>query len=347
MDASAAPAQPNHSDQTDWDRADTGRDDQARADEARADEVQGDVVWGDEERVATDAAVFGRHRSRVFGLAYRLLGSATDAEDMVQETFLRWLAAQPGTVEVPEAWLRGRAARVVTNLCVNRLTSAQIRRERYIGPWLPEPVMTHDGALGPMDTVEQRESVSFGVLLLLERLTPPERAVFVLREAFGHSHREIAAVLGIGEAHSRQLYRRARRHVADHRRRFAAEAGEQRRLVERFIAAAVDGDVAGLERLLAEDVVAWTDGGGQVTAARRPIRGRDRVLRYLLGVGRRPVAARAEVEYREVNATVCLLIRLDGSPAAVLVPEICGGRIAAVRLVVSPVKLAFLSSQLA
>ncbi|MEQ7123365.1 RNA polymerase sigma-70 factor [Actinopolymorpha sp. B11F2] len=316
----------------------------AAADAAQPDDDHGDHGDRDDrDRSAADVAVFAQQRSRVFGLAYRLLGSAADAEDMVQETFLRWLAADPGTVSVPEAWL----TRVVTNLCLNRLTSARVQRERYVGPWLPEPVLTEGGALGPMDTVEQRESVSFGVLLLLERLTPPERAVFVLRAAFGYSHQEIAAVLDIGEAHARQLYHRARGHVGDHRRRFAADADEQRRLVERFFAAAVDGDIAGLERLLAEDVVSWADGGGQVTAARRPVSGRDRVVRYLLGVGRRPEAAGARVEFREVNATASVVIRLDGSPAAVLVPEIRDGRVAAVRIVVSPAKLAFVSAQLA
>src|SRR6478609_11571214 len=148
---------------------------------------------------------------RLEAIAYRLLGSASDAEDAVQDTFLRWQAADIGRIEVPEAWL----TKVLTNLCLNQLTSARARRETYVGQWLPEPLLGGDAMLGPADTAEQRESVSYAVLTLLERLTPVERAVYVLREAFGHPHREIAAILDIGEAHSQQILHRARRHVAD------------------------------------------------------------------------------------------------------------------------------------
>ncbi|NIH84480.1 sigma-70 family RNA polymerase sigma factor [Amycolatopsis granulosa] len=188
-------------------------------------------------------ARFEAGRPRLFGLAYRLLGEAAEAEDVVQEAYLRWHAATG--VEVPEAWL----SKVVTNLCLNRLTSARARREVYLGPWLPEPVFTDRG---PLEIAEQRDSLSLGLLVLLERLTPPERATFVLREAFGHSHREIGEVLDLDEAHVRQLYRRARQHVARGRTRFTATAEQRRALVEQFLAATVAGDVAGLERLLAE-----------------------------------------------------------------------------------------------
>jgi RNA polymerase sigma-70 factor (ECF subfamily) len=158
---------------------------------------------------------------------------------------------------------------VVTNLCLDRLTSARAQRQRYVGTWLPEPVFTDGGVLGPLETVEQRESVSLGMLVLLERLTPPERAAFVLREAFGHSHREIAEILELDEAHVRQLYRRARTHVGAARKRFDATPEQRRKLLERFLAATLDGDVQELERLLANDVVAWADGGGKAPATRR------------------------------------------------------------------------------
>lgn len=284
--------------------------------------------------------LFEVNRPRLFGLAYRMLGEAAAAEDVVQDAYLRW-AARETEVRAPEAWL----VKVVTNLCLTRLTSARARRERYVGPWLPEPVLTGDGALGPLETVEQRESVSLGLLVLLERLTPPERAVFVLRAAFDYAHGQIAEVLDIAEAHSRQLYRRARRHLDEHRARFEVDDGRQRELVLRFFAAALDGDLAGLERLLTEDVVAWADGGGTVSAARRPILGRDKVARYLVGLATHPLAAGIEVTVAEANAAPALLIRDGGRLLAIIAPRLADGRVAAVHTVANPDKLAFAVTQ--
>lgn len=286
-----------------------------------------------------DVEVFEDQRSRLFGLAYRMLGSATEAEDVVQDAFLRWHKAD--RVEVPAAWL----TKVVTNLCLNRLTSARATRERYVGTWLPEPVLTDGGVLGPLETVEQRDMVSLGFLVLLERLSPPERAVFVLREAFGHHHREIAEILDFDEAHSRQLHSRARKHIAEVRKRFAADQEQHRRIVDRFLAATLEGDVAGLERLLADDVVSWADGGGQTTAARRPIVGKDKVLRYLLGFHARPEAALVATKVAEVNGEPAALIWFGDGLAAVFAPEINDGVITAVRLVINPAKLAYADAQ--
>ncbi|OKI09237.1 RNA polymerase subunit sigma-24 [Streptomyces sp. CB02923] len=296
--------------------------------------------------MTTDAAAeFETHRPRLFSLAYRMLGSASDAEDVVQDTYLRWSAADRSAVRIPAAWL----TKVMTNLCVNRLTSARARRELYVGPWLPEPVLTRTAAdrLGPMETAEQRESVSLALLTLMERLTPAERAAFVLREAFGHSHRDIAGVIGVEEAHARQLYRRARERLDRPRRRFDVDDARRREIVERFFAATLDGDLAGLERLLADDVTAWADGGGRVTAARRPVTGRAKVLRYLLGLGARPEAGRAGIEPAEVNGAPAVLVRVDRTLLAVVVPEVSEGRIVAVRTVMNPDKLAFAAAQLA
>jgi RNA polymerase sigma-70 factor (TIGR02957 family) len=294
------------------------------------------------------AAEFESHRPRLFSLAYRMLGSASEAEDVVQETYLRWSRADPCAVRTPAAWL----TRVMTNLCINQLTSARAQRELYVGPWLPEPVFTHTtaaaaGRLGPLETAEQRESVSFALLTLMERLTAAERAVFVLREAFGHSHREIAEAVGIEEAHSRQLHRRARAQLGHPRRRFDVDDGQRRKIVERFFAATVEGDVAGLEQLLADDVAAWADGGGQVSAARRPITGREKVLRYLLGLGARPEAAQVRVEFAEVNGEPAAVVFADQALLSIVVPEICEGRVSAVRTVINPGKLAFAAGQLA
>ncbi|MFE7116676.1 RNA polymerase sigma-70 factor [Streptomyces sp. NPDC057654] len=293
-------------------------------------------------------AEFESHRPRLFALAYRMLGSASEAEDIVQDTYLRWSAADRSAVRTPAAWL----TKVMTNLCINHLTSARARREVYAGPWLPEPVLTHTatgppGPLGPMESAEQRESVSFALLTLMERLTPAERAVFVLREAFGHSHREVAEAVGIEEAHSRQLHRRARERLGHPRRHFDVDDGQRRKIVERFFAAALEGDVAGLERMLAEDVTAWADGGGQVSAARRPITGRDKVLRYLLGLGHRPEAERVRAEFAEVNGAPAAVVLVGPELLAIVVPEISEGRVSAVRTVINPDKLAFAARQLA
>ncbi|MFF4948083.1 RNA polymerase sigma-70 factor [Streptomyces chattanoogensis] len=291
------------------------------------------------------AAEFETHRPRLFSLAYRMLGSASEAEDVVQDTYLRWSTADPSAVRTPAAWL----TKVMTNLCINRLTSARAQRELYIGPWLPEPVLTHtaDDRLGPLETAEQREAVSLALLTLMERLTPAERAVFVLREAFGHSHREIAGVIGVEEAHSRQLHRRARERLGHPRRHFDVDDAQRRKIVERFFAATLDGDVAGLERLLADDVVAWADGGGQVTAARRPITGSAKVLRYLLGLVARPEAALVTVEFAEANGEPAAVVVAGRALLAVAVPEIRDGRVGGVRTVLNPAKLAFAAAQLA
>lgn len=281
---------------------------------------------------------FESARPRLFSLAYRMLGEATEAEDVVQDAYLRWEKADP--VDTPPAWL----TRVATNLCLNRLTSARARRERYAGPWLPEPVVTGPG---PLETAEQRDSLSFGVLVLLERLTPPERAAFVLREGFEYSHREIAGILGVSEVNARQLYRRAREHVGEPRKRFEASAEEHRKVIERFISATLDGDLAALEQVLTEDVVSWSDGGGKVTAGRRPITGREKVLRFLAGIGQHPRAVDAEFTVEVVNGQLAMLMFEAGELTAVMLPEVRDGKLAEIRNVVNPDKLTYLAAQLA
>jgi RNA polymerase sigma-70 factor (ECF subfamily) len=285
-------------------------------------------------------AEFEAQRGRLFGLAYRLLGSAEDAEDVVQDAYLRWQSADRAAVAVPSAWL----AKVVTNLCLNRLASARVQREAYPGPWLPEPVLTGGGALGPMEQAAQRELVSFGLLVLMERLTPAERAVFVLRESFGYGHGEIAQLLELSEANCRQLYRRAKARVTDARPRFAARRDRWQNLVDRFLAAARAGDLDALERMLAADVTAWAD-GGRVTAARRAVTGRARVARYLGAIAR--FGGEVETVVAEVNGEPGVLGLSGGALAGVMVPEVAGGQITAFRLVVNPGKLRFAGRQAA
>jgi RNA polymerase sigma-70 factor (TIGR02957 family) len=292
------------------------------------------------------AGVFEAQRPRLFGLAYRLLGSASDAEDTVQDAFLRWSAAGQDSVQDPTAWL----TTVVVNLCRNRLASARARRERYVGTWLPDPVLTEDGTLGPLETAEQRESVSLALLTLLEQLTPRERAVFVLRESFGYSHREIARVVGVSEAGCRQLHRRARQRLGGPRPRFQPDPGQWRRLVERFLVAAGAGDVTGLEQLLAEDVTYWSDGGGNASVARRPVVGRARVARFFAKLipkfAADPAFARgAEIRQAEVNGEPALLAWIGGALFGVIVPEIAGDHITALRVMANPERLGFASRQ--
>ncbi|MDD7939893.1 RNA polymerase sigma-70 factor [Actinomycetospora lutea] len=286
-------------------------------------------------------AVFTEQRPRLFGLAYRMLGSAHDAEDVVQDAWLRW-AGHGDTVDNPAAWL----TTVVTRLCLNRLDSARARRETYVGPWLPEPILTTDPAAGPAATVEERESVSLALLTTLERLTPPERAVYVLREAFGHSHAEVAAVLDVTEAGSRQLHTRARRHLAavptvSTVSTAPADVGP---LLARFVAAAREGDLAGLEDLLAADVTVWSDGGGKVSAARRPVRGRDAVARFLVGI-LGPGRWRGTGAAVEINGAPAVVAFVDGELAGVLTIE-GDGAVQTVRILRNPEKLAFLAGQL-
>jgi RNA polymerase sigma-70 factor (ECF subfamily) len=203
-------------------------------------------------------ARFEAGRPRLASLAYRLLGSAADAEDVVQDAFLRWQAADRDLIEVPEAWL----TKVVTNLALDRLRSARVRRERAVGSWLPEPLLDGDPMLGPAETAEQRDSVSVAVLMLLERLPPMERAVYVLREAFDYSHNEIAEILDISESASQQHALRARRHVAAGRSSGRVNRHRARRIVEAFVEAAASGETERLVALLTEDATAVSDGAG-------------------------------------------------------------------------------------
>src|SRR6058998_3374795 len=206
-------------------------------------------------------SIFERHRGLLFSIAYRMLGSVTDAEDALQDAFIRWQRASGTDVRSPKAFL----VTVVSRLCINHLQSARVVRETYVGEWLPEPLVTEPGS-DVSEIAQVDESVSMALLLLLERLTPVERAVFLLREIFDYTHAEIAAMLGLNEANCRQLLRRARQHVHMERPRFRASAREQMDLLERFHQAAGSGDMDRLLALLSRDVVMHTDGGGKAPA---------------------------------------------------------------------------------
>lgn len=223
-------------------------------------------------------AVFEEYRPLLLGLAYRLLGSMWDAEDVVQEAYLRWAAADRADIRVPRAFL----ITVVSRLALDQLRSARVTREAYTGPWLPEPVATD--AFGPADSAELRDTLAYATLHLMERLTPPERAVFVLREAFELPYDEIASIVGATVENCRQLHSRAARHLAADRERFHPDQARHGELLQRFLDAARRGDLAALTDLLSRDVVVWNDGGGKVRAALRPIEGRANVLAFVTGL---------------------------------------------------------------
>ncbi|PJM97080.1 RNA polymerase sigma factor SigJ [Streptomyces sp. CB01373] len=291
---------------------------------------------------ASDVDRFEASRPRLEALAYRLLGSASEAEDAVQDTFLRWQAADVGRIEVPAAWL----TKVLTNLCLNQLTSARARRETYVGQWLPEPLLAGDPMLGPAETAEQRESVSYAVLTLLERLTPSERAVYVLREAFGYPHREIAQILDITEAAGQQILHRAKKHIADGRARAEIDEAAARRIVDEFLAAATSGRTEPLVRLLTQDAVSIGDGGGKVPARAKAFEGALAVAKFMRGLFKPGEAKRAlvggspEVYATTANGGPAVVAVVDGRIVGVMCLEVTAEGIAAFRNQVNPDKLA-------
>ncbi|RKE23319.1 RNA polymerase sigma-70 factor [Streptomyces sp. TLI_171] len=285
------------------------------------------------EASADATEVFAAHRRLLFGTAYRLLGSVADAEDVLQDAWIKWATADRTDVANPRAYL----VRTVTNLALNRLTSARAVRESYVGPWLPEPLLT-----GP-DVAEQAEradSVSTALLVVLESLGPVERAVFVLREAFGFSHAEIAGFLDRSEATVRQTAHRARAHVRERRSRFDSDPEQRREVTDRFLAACTGGDLNAMLELLAPDVTCWSDGGGKVTAARRPLHGTDHVARWLLGVLAKPEVQGVVGRSARINGEENVLFTLAGRPVGALTYDLVDGRIHRLRLQVNPDKLA-------
>jgi RNA polymerase sigma factor (sigma-70 family) len=252
----------------------------------------------------TATARFEANRARLTGLAYRMLGELHEAQDAVQDAWLRWSRHDQEVLD-PEAWL----TRVVVNLCRTRLTTLRDRRTDYVGPWLPEPVPTGPGGvdLGPCESAMERETLSLGMLRLFELLSPAERAVFVLHEAFGYPHAEVAGLLDLPETTVRQHLHRARERVGSGRRRFEVDPETAARLTARFLQAAGGTDIAELERVLAEDAVALSDGGGVASAARRPVEGRARVARFSAGLARGATAVTVALE--GINGGVGVVVR--------------------------------------
>lgn len=279
---------------------------------------------------------FESYRPLLFSIAYRMLGSAMEAEDLVQETFLRYQATSAGSIRSLKAFL----STVITRLCLNQLESARVKREAYVGPWLPEPILTSEDTL--METGDQavlHESVAVAFLVLLESLTPLERAVFLLREVFEFEYDEIAEVVEKDQAACRQLFSRAKKHITSHRPRFKTSPEKQRLMLDRFTKAAGEGELDGLVRLLAEDVTLWADGGGKARgAAIRPLHGREAVARFLLASTRLPAESyRAEV--RQVNGEWAVILRTGDKPIVVGFIEVQDDLIREIRVIGNPDKL--------
>jgi RNA polymerase sigma-70 factor (ECF subfamily) len=272
------------------------------------------------------------HRGRLLGLAYRMLGSRSDAEDVVQDAYLRFAGAQD--IHNPEAFL----VTIVTRLCLDRLKSAKAQREIYVGPWLPEPVFDAEG-LSAEATTELADDLSFALLLALDRLSPMERAAFLLHDVFDTPFSEIAAMLDRTEASCRQLASRARRAVRDNRPVPAATPDSHARLLQAFSDAVASGNVRQLAELLREDAVALTDGGGRKFAARNPIIGADKVARFFIGLAGKIAGQDVRIQPAVINGAVGALLYLDGELDLILSMAIDGEKIAAIYIVRNPDKL--------
>ena len=278
---------------------------------------------------------FDENRQRLFSIAYRMLGSVADADDLVQEAFLRWQRTDPAEVRSPRAYL----STVITRLCINHLKSARTLREEYVGPWLPEPLLTGQ-VPDPGGDGRLAESLSMAFLVLLESLSPVERSVFLLHEVFDYEYAEIAHILGKSEANCRQMLRRAREQVAARRPRFDPSPEQRERLADQFLKTSAEGDLQGLLALLAEDVALWADGGGKTAAALRPIRGADRVVRFITGALRKFVPADRVSRRTEINGQPGIISYMGRRPISAVILDPFGVRIQSIYIVTNPEKLA-------
>lgn len=286
-----------------------------------------------EEQTTLDE-VFEQHRELLFGLAYRMLSSVADAEDVVQDAYLRWRAAREDNVQSPKAYL----TTVATRLAIDRLHALRRERETYVGPWLPEPVTTPSAQ--PPSRAELAESLSLAFLVLLESLQPVERAVFLLHEVFQYGHDEIASIVGKSPDNCRQILSRARKQLTLGKPRFDPRPERQRALLEQFLATCQSGDLSALVGMLTEDVVVYSDGGGRASAARVPIRGPDKVARLLRGVTRK-AGPNMIVRLLNVNGQLAIVRYEAGQTRDVtLIETVPDGRICAIRILRNPDKLA-------
>lgn len=283
-------------------------------------------------------ALFQQHRPRLFGLAYRMLGTPADAEDVLHDAWLRWHAQDIAALDDPEAWL----VTVTTRLALDRLRRARTERAHYTGPWLPEPLVADEDH--PQARLERNESLTLSFLLLLERLGPDERAALLLRDVFDYSHAEAAAILGITENTCRQRVHRARARLRENRPRFSVDANAQHRLLERFVAAMEQPSLASLQALFAEDAIHIADGGGVVSATRRPLLGAERIARLYLQIARNAGGKNLRYSYATLNGAPAVLTWVDDTLTTAMWIECDGDRIVAMHALRHPDKLARLAA---
>ncbi|MBA3945210.1 MAG: RNA polymerase sigma-70 factor [Herpetosiphonaceae bacterium] len=293
---------------------------------------------GQLNQAATTADLFNQYRGLLFAIAYRMMGSGTDAEDIVQEAFVRWLQASSEEVQSPKAYLSA----VVMRLCIDQVRSARAQRELYVGPWLPEPIPTgqHQELV---DNVVLTESLSFAFLIMLQRLKPLERAVFLLREVFDYDYTEIAEIVGKSEANCRQVLHRAHQQVGEQPPRFAVSHEQQERITYQFIQASTSGDMQGLLKLLTDDIVFTADGGGKVQAARNSLYGADKATRGMLGgMSKLPSGIQGRIE--EINGQPAIIGYVDGHVYGVVLLEIVAEQVRRIYMILNPDKLGRLNS---
>lgn len=298
-----------------------------------------DVPHGDAGCISCETSAngyfetFNQHRAVLFAVAYRMLGSAADAEDLLQETFIRWAACK-AEIESPRAFL----LTILTRLCIDKLKSASVQRETYLGQWLPEPLVTapHNN---PLMAAEINESLSLAFLLILERLTPVERAVLVLREVFEYEYSEIASILDQSEPSCRQILRRARQHIKKDRARFDPSEKQRKELLQKFSEASARGDLEGLITLLSQEAIFYSDGGGKALALPNPIYGAHNIARGILGALKRRVPANLVPRFVEVNGQPGIVSFLDGRPFSVFTLDVADGLISRIYVINNPEKL--------
>lgn len=281
---------------------------------------------------------FTEYRPLLFSIAYRMLGSVMDAEDAVQETYLRWQQASKAEIESLKAYL----STIITRLCIDQLRSARVQREQYIGPWLPEPLITEDSS-DMEDHAVLADSLSMAFLVMLESLGPIERAAFLLREVFDYDYEEVAAIIDKSEANCRQLVHRARAHVAEHRPRFDTSHAQAQEITAQFLIAATTGDIDKLLDLLSEDATLWSDGGGKVAAAINPIYGADKIARFTVGLMKK-APEKFEARLAQINGQPGVLTYVDGKPYMAASFEVLDGKVCGIRVVNNPDKLQRLPS---
>ena len=282
-------------------------------------------------------ATFDQYRGLLFSVAYRMLGSVADAEDMLQETFIRWQQASDEDIRSPRAYL----VTIISRLCLNHLQSARVQREEYVGQWLPEPIVTGTGT-DPLELLRVDESLSMAFLVMLERLTPIERAVFLLREVFDYEYGEIASILNQSETNCRQILSRAKRHVTAMRPRFHTSQQKKSDLLERFLQAVTSGDLQALLAVLANDVVLHADGGGKGVGAPNLIRGAHNVARGALGAFKKLHPNNLTYRVAQINGEPGIISYLNGEPYSVLTLDTRESSIQAIYVVTNPEKLAHL-----